>query len=96
MYSVQGESSVILLWNKLLKKKSRPITCLKSLDVLTAKLEVKNMTEVSNVSVKWQLRKNGSEDISVIVWEWFVSVRAWNMWISKPFAQVYAKEGAGR
>jgi hypothetical protein len=37
------------------------------------------MTAVSNVSMKWQLRKNGSEDISVIVWEWFVSVRAQNI-----------------
>jgi hypothetical protein len=46
--------------------------------------------------LKWQLRKNGSEDISLIVWEWFVSVRARNMWISKPLAQVYAKEGARR
>jgi len=61
------------------KKKSHPITCLNSLEILTAKLEVKNMTKLSNVSVKWQLRKNGSEDISVILWEWFVSVRARNM-----------------
>jgi hypothetical protein len=45
------------------------MTCLNSHNILTAKLEVKNMSKVSNVSVMWKLRKTESEDISVIVWE---------------------------
>jgi uncharacterized protein with WD repeat len=74
-----SKERVVLFYCEINCKKGHPITCLNSLDILTAKLEVKNMTKVSNVSLKWQLRKNGSEDISLIVWEWFVSVRARNM-----------------
>jgi hypothetical protein len=44
--------------------------------------------------MKWKLQKTGNEDISEILWDWFVSVSAGNLPISGSMVQQHAKEVA--
>jgi hypothetical protein len=63
-------------------------------DILKAKSEIKKQWLNCNGSTKRKLRKTGNEDISEIVWEWFVSARSRNFRICGTMKQEHAKEVA--
>jgi hypothetical protein len=60
-------------------------------DLLNANLEIRNQWQnCSSGSFKQKPRETGNGDISVIVWEWFVSVRARNFRIHGPMIWKHA------
>jgi hypothetical protein len=62
-------------------------------DILKAKSEIRNQWLNCNGSIK-RKPMNENEDITKIVWEWFVSVRSRNFGISGTMIQEHAKEVA--
>jgi hypothetical protein len=63
-------------------------------DILKAKSEIKYLWLNFNGSITRKLRKTGNEDISQIVWEWFVSAKSRNFRIFETMIQEHAKEVA--